>query len=129
MILEPRRVCNPDLSSIITPVNVTKLEQLLRDSDYDREETDFLVNGFSSGFDIGYQGPAERQSRLENIPFTVGNHVELWEKIMKEVDAKRVAGPFESIRFSNFIQSPVGLVLKAGNKTRMIFHLGNWSHP
>ena len=42
---------------------------------------------------------------------------------MKEVDAKRVAGPFNDIPFNNFIQSLVGLVPKAGNKTRMIFHL------
>ena len=77
MILEPRQVCNPDLTSIVTPVNVVKLKQLLSDSDYNREETDFLVSGFSSWFDIGYQGPTERQSRSDNIPYTVGNHAEL----------------------------------------------------
>ena len=53
----------------------------------------------------------------------VGDKVDLWNKIMKEVEAKRVAGPFDEIPFENYIQSPVGLVPKAGNKTRMIFHL------
>ena len=44
---------------------------------------------------------------------------------MKEVKEKRVAGPFDEkdIPFKNFIQSPLGLVPKAENKTRMIFHL------
>ena len=42
---------------------------------------------------------------------------------MKEVRAKRVAGPFTQVPFENFIQSPVGLMPKAGGKTRMIFHL------
>ena len=42
---------------------------------------------------------------------------------MKEVKAERVAGPFESIPYENYIQSPIGLVPKSGNKTRMIFHL------
>ena len=42
---------------------------------------------------------------------------------MKEVKEKRVAGPFNNIPFSNYIQSPVGLVPKAGNQTRLIFHL------
>ena len=42
---------------------------------------------------------------------------------MKEVELGRYAGPFESIPFETFIQSPIGLVPKAGNKTRLIFHL------
>ena len=42
---------------------------------------------------------------------------------MKEVKAGRIAGPFDQIPFKNYIQSPVGLVPKAGGKTRMIFHL------
>ena len=42
---------------------------------------------------------------------------------MKEVKACRYAGPFEDVPFDNFIQSPIGLVPKAGNKTSLIFHL------
>ena len=57
------------------------------------------------------------------MPFTVGNKVELWNKIMKEVKLGRVAGPFSEIPYQNYIQSPVGLVPKAGGKTRLIFHL------
>ena len=96
---------------------------MLRKSEYDVEETKFLIDGFTNGFDIGYQGPEIRQSCSENIPFLIGTKEELWSKIMKEVQAKRVAGPFEHIPFKNYIQSPVGLVPKAGGKTRMIFHL------
>ena len=45
---------------------------------------------------------------------------------MKEVKQKRVAGPFDCVPFSNYIQSPIGLVPKAGgdgHETRLIFHL------
>ena len=44
---------------------------------------------------------------------------------MKEVKAKRVAGPFTEVPFDNFIQSPIGLIPKAGSsdQTRSIFHL------
>ena len=42
---------------------------------------------------------------------------------MKEVKMGRYAGPYEKIPFSNYMQSPVGLVPKAGNKIRLIFHL------
>ena len=116
---------NEDLESIVTPLNVDHFSQLLLESDYDEEKRNFLVDGFANTFDIGYAGPMVRQSTSNNIPFTpgVGDKYELWNKIMKEVEAKRYVDPFEKIPFENFIQSPVGLVLKAGGKTRLIFHL------
>ena len=114
---------NRDLETIVTPLNIKRFEQLLKQTEYNVEETKFLVDGFTQGFDIGYRGAQKRQSHSQNIPFTVGNEIELWNKIMKEVKAKRVAGPYDNIPFENFIQSPVGLVQKAGNKTQLIFHL------
>ena len=42
---------------------------------------------------------------------------------MKEVSLGRIAGPFEKIPFTNFMQSPIGLVPKTGGKTHLIFHL------
>ena len=42
---------------------------------------------------------------------------------MKEVEVRRLAGPFDSIPYENYIQSPIGLVPKVGGKTRLIFHL------
>ena len=43
---------------------------------------------------------------------------------MKEVKLGRYAGPFHRLPFNNYIQSPIGLVLKdGGKKTRLIFHL------
>ena len=75
-----------------------------------------MEKGFTEGFDIGYQGPQKRQSKSDSIPFTVGNRTELWNKLMKEVKLKRVAGPFKQIPFEDFMQSPIGLVPKAGNK-------------
>ena len=120
---EAQHFYNYNLTDIVMPIDVNKLEALLVDSKYSSEETKFLVDGFRNGFDIGYKGTKLRQSEAKNIPFTVGNKTEMWNKIMKEVEAKRVAGPFETIPFTNYIQSPIGLVPKAGNKTRLIFHL------
>ena len=43
---------------------------------------------------------------------------------MKEVSLNRVAGPYDKVPFENYIQSPIGLVPKAGKEqTRLIFHL------
>ena len=99
-------------------------EALLRDSAFPAQEREFLVNGFSDGFDIGYRGPTIRKSQASNLPFTVGNSTILWNKLMKEVKFKRVAGPFDTIPFDYFMQSPIGLVPKDnGREMRLIFHL------
>ena len=116
---------NLDLENIKTPVKVEQLVRFLKETKFKQSEIDFLENGFTNGFNIGYEGPTEQQSLSSNIPLTVGSKVELWNKIMKEVKLKRVAGPFSKPPFENFIQSPVGLVPKVGseNQTRLIFHL------
>ena len=98
----------------------------MRESKYDTEKIDFLENGLKNGFDIGYTGPEKRSSTSDNIPFTVGNEVQLWNKLMKEVKLKRVAGPFKNVPFDDYIQSPIGLVPKGdenSGQTRLIFHL------
>ena len=84
----------------------------------------FLIEGFSKGFDIGYEGNHDVQFQSQNLKLTVGSKVELWNKVMKEVQLKRYAGPFVEPPFKNYIQSPIGLVPKDnGTKTRLIFHL------
>ena len=114
---------NLDLQNVCTPVNVDQLRRWLTLSNYDREKTKFLVDGFVNGFDLGYAGPKKRRNFAKNIPFTVGDKFDLWDKIMKEVKLKHFAGLFEEPPFEYFIQSPVRLVQKANGKTRLIFHL------
>ena len=116
---------NYDTTNIITPVKVDLLEKMLIESKYDAEETKFLVKGFREGFDICYEGPEQRKDYSDNIPFrSVGSSKELWQKLMKEVNLRRYAGPFQGVPFQFFAQSPIGLVPKAGSgKTRLIFHL------
>ena len=88
------------------------------------DETHYIVNGFRFGFDLGYRGPVTRQDTASNIPFWgIGSHLELWEKLMKEVKLGRYVGLFEDIPFKRYVQSPIRLVPKSGNKTRLIFHL------
>ena len=97
---------------------------MLERADYQpTSELKFLKEGFTKGFSIGYTGPTKRSNTSRNIPFSVGDKFDMWEKIMKEVAAKRLAGPYNNIPFQNYIQSPIGLVPKAGGKTRLIFHL------
>ena len=105
-------------------MNPDVFEDMLIRSDYDKNETNFVISGFRNGFDIGYMGPKIKRSSSKNLTLNVGNKTILWNKIMKEVGAKQVAGPFDKIPFENYIQSPIGLVPKAGEgQTRLIFHL------
>ena len=115
---------NLDLQNIHTPVNYRALDYLLKDTSYDESETKFLVQGFKNGFDLGYRGSIKIQLKAPNLKFTIGDEIELWNKVMGEVREKRYAGPFDTIPFQHFIQSPIGLVPKEGGaKTRFIFHL------
>ena len=95
------------------------------ESNYNKTETEFLIDGFTNGFSIGYEGPSEVNIKSPNLKFReVGDEVMLWNKVMKEVKVGRYAGPFEEIPFDHYIQSPIGLVPKDGGKdTRLIFHL------
>ena len=108
---------------INTPINTDELERLLKLTKYNKEETEFLIDGFRHGFSLGYQGPQKRKDLSDNIPITVGSKVDLWNKVMKEVSLGRFAGPYTRPPFKYFVQSPIGLVPKAGGQTRLIFHL------
>ena len=116
--------CNHDLTNIKTPVLPDVLQQLLTESSNDKQKTKFLVDSFRNSFPIGYQGDRNIQQTAPNLKITVGTKIDLWNKVMKEVEVGRYAGPYESIPFKNYIQSPIGLVPKDGGRaTRLIFHL------
>ena len=110
---------------MFSSVNYTELERLLKGTGYEEMKTRELVKGFKHGFDLGFRGTIRGVRKFSpNLKFTIGNEVELWNKVMKEVELKRFAGPFLEPPFPEFIQSPIGLVPKDGGcKTRLIFHL------
>ena len=114
-----------ELNDIVTPINVRQLEKFLCEVNYHPELTTELIEGFQAGFDLGYRGPTERVNTSRNLPFTpgVGDSVDIWNKIMKEVKLKCYAGPYDKAPFKFYVQSPIGLVPKVGGKTRLIFHL------
>ena len=105
-------------------MNVQRFQELLVKTGYNKDKTKFLIDSFRNGFDIGYRGDVNVKMTSKNLKLTIGSETELWNKVMKEVKEKRYAGPFETIPFKNYIQSPIGLVPKDnGKKTRLIFHL------
>ena len=96
----------------MTPVNADAFAQAMSQAGYDQEKINYLYQGFMNRFDIKYAGPQVRRSFSNNIPLKIGSKTQLWNKLMKEVKLKRVAGPYDDVPFDNFIQSPIGLVPK-----------------
>ena len=83
------------------------------------------MEGFRFGFTLGYEGRQDVKITSPNLKVSIGDEIELWNKVMKEVKELRYAGPFEKNPFEDgYIQSPIGLVPKDnGTSTRLIFHL------
>ena len=116
---------NKNLEDIVTPVRPEKLRDLLLMSGYQEDKVEYLFDGFQNGFNLHYEGPLSTGKReAPNLKLRVGSPTELWNKVMKEVELGRYAGPFERPPFENYVQSPIGLVPKdKGLKTSLIFHL------
>ena len=93
-------------NQIQTPINVPVLKDLLQKSDYSKEKLQFIIKGFTQGFNIGYQGPEDRTDESRNIPLQIGSQTEMWNKLTKEVNLHRIAGPYtkEQLPFKNYIQ-------------------------
>ena len=47
---------NFNLTSVVTPINPMKFRDLLLQANYPKNKVDFLYEGFSKGFSIGYDG-------------------------------------------------------------------------
>ena len=81
-----------------------------------------LKNGFKYGFNLGYQGP-RRPVFSKNLRSAAARPNIVLEKLFKEVEAGRMAGPFASSPLRNLRISPVGLVPKSDGGWRLITHL------
>jgi len=108
-------------SQPVTPVKADWFENLL--AGYSPALKTLLVDGFRNGFRISYIGelsPFESpdlQSALQNPEIVSA-------KLMKEIEAGRVVGPFKAAPFPNFRTSPIGILPKnASNEFRLIHHL------
>ena len=48
-------------------MNVTKYAELLRESGYDKQKSEKLINGFKFGFDLGYRGNTKIQRNAPEL--------------------------------------------------------------
>ena len=111
-----------------SPIDIVALEKEL--SSYPVEDVKLeLLNGFKNGFSLHYTGPRV-QREAKNLQSALQFPHIVTAKLQKEIDAKRMAGPFPCPPFPNFRVSPIGVVAKKHNPAgeeadnyRLIHHL------
>ena len=92
-----------------TPIKYDRLAFYLLG--YDQNKVQYLLNGFKHGFNLEFEGKRVSQfspnlkSALEKKEIVTG-------KIIKELTAGRIAGPFSEPPFSSMKISPLGIVPK-----------------
>ena len=106
-----------------SPVNVRKLLQLSTNHE-DPQLLQFLWNGFTHGFDIGFSG-AITPGSSKNLQSARLHHEEVTEAINKEVSRGHTLGPFKSSPFDNLHISPLGAVPKKDGTYRLILDLSS----
>ena len=118
---------NFDLSTVVTPVDAVKFRNLLIESGYPPKEIQFLYEGFTRGFDIGYRGPIKGVARkAPNLRLRVGSKTILWNKIIKEVKKGCILQDLSEINLHLMISSSPhsGLSQKVMAQTLSLsFHL------
>ena len=110
-----------DQGILPTPINIQALANLLKGFDADKKK--MLVEGFTRGFTI----PSSLEANPAKFGYT--NHKTIFNnltvaqsKINKELELGRIAGPFDSPPFRNFIVSPLGLVPKKNSGEYRLIH-------
>ena len=108
----------------MSPVRPIKLSSYLEQ--YDKQRKLELVDGFTRGFDIGFRGIPNNNTKIANLKSTLDHPLIVGEKIKKELDENRLLGPFDFPPFENFQINPIGLVPKKDPGTfRLITHLSS----
>lgn len=104
-----------------TPINLVNLRQELMG--YDLKKAEEIYNGFSSGFPLHYSGN-HAPSDSSNLKSAISRPEIVRQKIQTEIEAGRVAGPFDSRPLQTLRISPLGLVPKhEPGQFRLIHHL------
>lgn len=104
---------------LITPIKVSALAPFLQNYPL----AQYLINGFSKGFKLGYIGQL-KASTSPNLKSCEENPEIVHKKLKVELDTGRVKGPFDVPPLPNLRISPIGLVpKKSPGQFRLIHHL------
>ena len=110
--------------AIITPVNVLRLGDLLRSHPND-DMVQYLILGFSHGFDIGFRGDFAFHTRPRNLLSAANAAAKVSIAIQRELSRGHTSGPFSSPPFSHTHCSPLGAAPKPDGSVRLILDLSS----
>ena len=109
---------------MVTPVLPDQLDSYL--DGYDELLREDLVKGFKFGFELGFVGTTNNNSKVTNLKSSFENAKVVKRKMLKELSEKRFSGPFSTPPYKNFQINPIGLVpKKEPNSFRMITNLSS----
>ena len=106
-----------------SPANIEKLKEELAGYP-DPELADYLIQGFTYGFDRGYSGK-RFPLRSKNLHSALSNASAVTEAISKELSRGHVAGPFTKAPFENLHCSPLGAVPKKDGSYLLIIDISS----
>jgi hypothetical protein len=105
------------------PLVLQVLRDLLYTCNYDVVETEYLLDRFSKGFSL-FCEKTSFQMDCKNLKSALEKSDVVSDKLCRELQAKRIAGPFLDRPCNNFNVSPLGLCpKKEKGQFRLIFHL------
>ena len=112
---------NVSMPPLPNPIKCLRLNHYLEG--YNFQNRTFLIDGFSKGFRIPFQGPII--SRISRNHLSARSNVQaINEKIQGELRAGRIIGPFDTPSFDPLICSPIAVVSKhEPGKFRLIHDL------
>lgn len=99
-----------------------KILDLLLNFYPNKHDAEYLRNGFKNGFSLGYSGPREAME-CNNLKSVCGHEHIVKQKLLAEVEADRMSGPFAIKPILNLRVSPIGLVPKRTGGFRLITHM------
>ena len=108
-----------------TPIKLSEMGPYL-DRYPDQAASVVLKQGFKQGFSLSYQGPREA-STCRNLLSARKHPAVVQEKLAKEIQLGRMAGPFVWPPLPDMRISPIGLVPKSSGSFRLIQHL-SWPY-
>ncbi|XP_061170464.1 uncharacterized protein LOC133179795 isoform X1 [Saccostrea echinata] len=110
---------NQENLKLPTPVQAHLLKHYLQG--YDPFLSHYLVQGFTSGFSLGCSAyPKPRLCRNHSSTTQHADYV--LDKLQNEIDLGKIAGPYPSRPFQNFVWSPLGVVPKSTQGKYRLLH-------
>ena len=104
-----------------TPINTRRMQALLCDHP-DPAFVDFVINGLSHGFDIGYQEPRRRTSS-PSLPSALSHPDFISTYLYAACLRQETAGRYPTPPFTDLHCSGLGVVPKKNGKLRPIHHV------